>query len=221
MKDGVKVSSKEAAQIEAKTRAQATSTQWQKLRQWRLTASKFGEIAKITERRNLEKLCDLLYNPPNLTHVPAVRHGNTYESVALEQFSKVTGKKTLKSGLCIHPDFPYLGASPDSFVEGEDAVIECKCPYKGRHSKISPGEEFDFLEESGDCVRLKRNHNYYYQIIGQMKLAQKSHGYFVVYTFKDMFYEKIDYDDAFFNTMHAKLKSFHDEVYCPYIASKL
>lgn len=83
----------------------------------------------------LDKLCESLHDPPDLSHVPAIRHGNTYEEVALKKFSEITGKKLLRSGLCIHPAFPYLGASPDSFVEGEDAVVEAKCPFKGRNSK--------------------------------------------------------------------------------------
>ena len=177
---------------------------------------------KITARRDLEKLCDSLYDPPNLIQVPAIRHGQTYEKSAIKKFSEITGKEAIKSGLCIHPYYPYLGASPDSFVKDEDAVIEVKCPYRGRKSKIDAGENFDFLERVGDSLRLKRSHNYYYQVIGQMKLAQKSHCYFVVYTFADIFYEKIPFDNAFFmDIILPKLKGFYEEVYCPYVASKL
>ena len=218
----MKVSAEEVTQIEYQTRNQGSSTQWKKLREWRLTASKFGEIIKITARRDLEKLCDSLYDPPNLIKVPAVRHGQTYEATALKKFSEVTGKKLLRSGLCIHPFYPYLGASPDSFVQDEDAVVEVKCPYKARKCKIDAGGDIDFLERVGDCLRLKRNHNYYYQIIGQMKLAQKSHCYFCVYTFEDFFFEKITLDNAFFmGAMLPKLRAFFDDVYCPYVASKI
>ena len=198
---------------------------WGEERKWRLTASRFGEIVKITARRDLEKLCESLYNPRNLNHVPAVRHGQTHEQSALKKFSQITGKKAMKSGLCIHPYYPYLGASPDSFVEDEDAVIEVKCPYRARKSKIDAAVaagDIDFLEKVGGSLRLKRSHNYYYQVTGQMKLAQKSHCYFVVFTFEDIFYEKIALDNAFFmGVILPKLKGFHDEVYCPYVASKM
>ena len=93
---------------------------------------------------------------------------------------------------------------------------------KGETARVTAGEEFDFLEKVGDCIRLKRNHRYYAQIVGQMKLAQKTHGYFIVYTFKDFFYEKIPCDNSFFdNTLLPKLQHFYDKVYCPYVASKL
>ena len=218
----MKVSAEDATRIESQTRSQGSSTEWISQGEWRLTASKFGEIVKTTARRDLEKFCESLYDPPNLINVPAVRHGRTYEATALEKFSEVTGKKLLQSGLCIHPDFPYLGASPDSFVQDEDAVVEIKCPYKSRKCKIDAGEDIDFLERVGDCLRLKRGHNYYYQLTGQMKLAQKNHCYFCVYTFEDSFFEKITLDNEFFmNTMLPKLKAFYDNVYYPYVASKL
>ena len=124
MQEGIKVSTEQAAEIEEKTRSQAGSTEWQSEREWRLTASHFGAICKMTDRRDVEKFCKDMYDPPNLMHVPAIRHGLTYESVALEKFSEITGKKVLKSGLCVDPELPFIGATPDAFVEGEDAVIE-------------------------------------------------------------------------------------------------
>ena len=161
-----------------------------------------------------------MYDPPNL-NVPAIRHGRTYESKALKVFSEKTGRAILKSGLCVLPELPFLGATPDGFVQGEDAVCEVKCPYKARKCKISP-KQIDFLEEVDGKIRLKRNNDYFYQIIGQMKLSRRSHCYFIVYTFEDMFYEKIALDDDFFTEqMLPKLKSFYDNEYCPFVASAL
>ena len=163
-----------------------------------------------------------MYTPKNLLNVPAIRHGRTYESVALEKFSEITKKKVLPSGFCVDPAYPFLGASPDAFVEGESAVVEIKCPYNGRKKKIVPGKDFAFLEEVDGEIHLRRCHNYYYQIMGQMKLSKRSHCYFVVYTFEDMFYEKIDLDEEFFmSNMLPKLKEFYDQYYCPYLASVL
>ena len=217
MKEGVKVSAQEAAKIEEKTREQGGSDQWKLEREWRLTASNFGDICKVTDRRDIEKFCESMYNSKNLDHVPSVRHGQTYESIALEKFTEVTGKDIIKSGFCVHPDFPYLGASPDGFV-GDDAVAEVKCPYRIRNSKIEP-ENVDFLEWNGDKMRLKRTHKYYYQVVGQMKLSKRSQAFFIVYTFKDFFYEQIVLDEEFFKNMVTTLKDFYDQHYCPYVAS--
>ena len=222
MEEGIKVSSQKAAQIEENTRLQARSSQWQSEREWRLTASHFGEIVKVTDQRDMEIFCESMYFPKDLLRVPAIRHGRTYEGTALQKFAEVTGKKVLKSGFCVDPQYPFLGASPDAFIEGEDAVVEVKCPYAGRKSKISPGKHFSMLERVDGRVQLKRNNNYFFQIMGQMKLSRKTHGYFVVYTHKDLYYEKIEFDDVFFmNQMLPKLQEFYNEVYCPYIASVL
>ena len=218
MEEGIKVSEEQAAVIEAETRAQG-SQKWKSARKWRLTASNFGTICKATVNRDMRSLCKTMYDPPNLNS-PPIRHGRTYESQALKKFTEVTGKKVLPSGFCIHPDLPYLGASPDGYVEGEDAVVEAKCPFAGRKSKITPGKLFPFLENVNGNMRLKKTHSHFYQINGQMKLARRSHGYFIVYTHEDFFYERIDLDEDFFaKEMLPLLKGFYENEYCPYVAS--
>ena len=172
----------------------------------------------------MEKLSASMYDPKDLSGSPAIRHGNTYESVALKKFSEITGKNITKSGLCVDPELPYLGATPDGFVQDEDAIVEVKSPYVARRKKITSvtRKHFAFLEEVDGKMRLKRNHQYFFQIMGQMRLSKKSHGYFIVYTFEDLFYEKIDLDNELFNNvMLPKLKNFYDQEYCPYIASCL
>ena len=222
MEQGIKISVKEAALIEANTRDQSICGQWGKERENRLTASHFGEIITLTDRRDIALLCASMYEPKNLSHIPAIRHGNTYESVALQKFTEVTGKALKKSGFCVDPNIPYLGASPDSFLQDEDAVVEAKCPFVGRNQKIIAGKHFSFLERVGDQMRLKRTHKYYYQLVGEMKIAKKNVGYFIVYTYKDFFYERITLDEAFFNAeMLPKLKDFYFMHYLPYVASAL
>lgn len=75
--------------IESSTRSQSNSDLWFKEREWRLTASRFGEITKITERRNVEKLCQLLIGLNQVT-TSALNHGRTYESAAIKQLEKVS-----------------------------------------------------------------------------------------------------------------------------------
>ena len=53
-----------------------------------LTASRFGEISSITERRNIEKLCDSLYGVKEI-HSEAMAHGMIHEPLALEHLQTV------------------------------------------------------------------------------------------------------------------------------------
>ncbi len=47
-------------------------------------------------------------------------------------------------GLCVHPDFPYLGASPDGVVECDccgRGVMEIKCTFSCRERSFSKASE--------------------------------------------------------------------------------
>lgn len=57
-----KVTKEIAIQIEESTRMQSKSLTWFKKRKHRLTASNFGDIFKVSEQRDLVKMCDNLYS---------------------------------------------------------------------------------------------------------------------------------------------------------------
>lgn len=208
----------EAKQIEMSTKDQSQSKRWKEERSWRLTASKFGEICKSG---NPDALSQRLLNPPDLS-TPAVVHGRTYEDKAINLFSEKTGKKVLRSGLVIRPDFPHLGASPDGVVDGEGSILEVKCPYQGRQAAIKPGKFFPFLENRGGKTCLKKKHNYMYQVQGQLFVTKSSKCYFCVYTHKDFMIEEIEYDQQFvLNEMLPCLNNFNLKYFQPVIASTL
>ena len=151
----------------------------------------------------------------------AIRHGRMYEGAALEKFASLTKKKVLKCGLFILPELPFLGASPDGIVAGEDALIEIKCPFKAKGESISP-LNCDFLELRDGQMKLKKTNKYFYQVMGQMKIAKKKSCYFVVYSLKDMIIEQIEYEEDFFQDMMLpQLKEFYERFYVPCAAEKL
>lgn len=215
-----------AAIIEKETRGQHKSPRWKEEREWRLTASRFGEIIRATERRDPDVLAANIANPPNLDKVPAVQHGRTYEATAIEAFTTKTGKEVLACGLFIDPTYPFLGASPDGVVKDEDAVIEVKCPFTAKQEMIRPNKDlFPFLEyvdEEKTRFRLKRTHKYFYQVMGEMKLAKRSTCFFVIYTLVDLYIEEIKLDQDFFlNEMLPPLHQFFKEHYLPLVAAQM
>ena len=152
----------------------------------------------------------------------AVSHGKTYETVALKKFSEVTELQASPCGFFVCADYSFLGCSPDAVID-EESIIEIKCPFNGRNSKVVPGKFFPFLETrpNGE-IGLKRNHNFYYQILGQLAISKRKYCFFVVFTFVDIFIEKIQFDPEFFkNHMLPKLTTFFENHYRPFIASKL
>ncbi len=129
-----------------------------------------------------------------------------------------------KCGIFVDPELSFLGASPDGITDNGAGLIEVKCPYVGRDSAIQPGKNFPFLckDESGEKFELRRTHNYFYQVQGQLGIAKRSYCYFIVYTLKDFFVQKIEFDRDFFSVeMLPKLRLFYTEQYRPYVASNL
>ena len=57
------------------------------------------------------------------------RHGNDNEDMVRDKAMAVLGMKVLEFGLLVHPELPWLGASPDG-VTTCGSLIEIKCPYK-------------------------------------------------------------------------------------------
>ena len=80
-------------------------------------------------------------------------------------------------GLFVSLDKGYLAASPDGIV-GKDGLVEVKCPIICRDNNIEDLARQDIsfclqYDETEDKLRLKRNHNYYYQIQGQLHIANR------------------------------------------------
>jgi hypothetical protein len=120
VQERIKVTAEGASKIEQQTREQSHCQKWKEKRKWRLTASRFGEICKATERRDMAKLSDSLFSPPHLTG-DAVVHGKTFEQTAINRFTEVLGKTVEKCGLFIDKTNP-----PDGLVDddGEDALTK-------------------------------------------------------------------------------------------------
>ena len=149
-------------------------------------------------------------------------HGKQYESKAIKMFEKKYELKCKKCGLFIRPDLPFLGATPDGIID-DDTLIEVKCPYTGRQKPIVPGKCFPFLGyDSQGAVVLKQTSNYYYQIQGQLYIAQRKKCYFIVYTFKDLFVQVINVDREYCKfSLIPKLDLFFETHYKPFLASKI
>lgn len=82
-----------------------------------------------------------------------------------------------------------MAASPDGLV-GDDCIIEIKCPFSIRdYTPENAYEEkkIKYLEKKNEKLVLKKNHDYFYQIQGQLHITQKKYCYFVVWTPKGKF----------------------------------
>ncbi|PFX13539.1 hypothetical protein AWC38_SpisGene22368 [Stylophora pistillata] len=178
------ITDEEAAQIERETKGQSSSRSWKEHREGRITASNFKDVSSktdcLTRVRGTVKpkttplVSKLIYGSESLDHVPAVKWGQDNEDKAFRNLhaiglSKHRNCKLTKSGLHVMKGKPYIGASPDGFMECSccgKAVLEIKCPYSIRKSSATESwSETDFLELRNDAIQLKRDHKYYLRMM--------------------------------------------------------
>ena len=154
-----------------------------------------------------------MLNPTsNISYIGAVKHGIRCEPLAVSLLqNKFPQAKIQECGLSVHPRHPFLAASPDrliSFPSGKIYVVEVKCPFSAFQQQISH-ETVDYLELESGNLQLKKSHQYYYQIQGQLACCQMLEAILVIYT-GDIKVIKISRDDKFVESMISKLVSFYN-----------
>jgi len=106
--------------------------------------------------------------------------------MAKEAFESLFSVQVLPAGLFVDEQYNFLAGSPDGLV-GENEIIEIKCPHNSKDMTPLQGvvaKKIKFLNicnNNGD-LQLNKNHNYYYQIQGQLRVANKLSCYFIVWT---------------------------------------
>ena len=167
--------------IVAGTDVQSSYSSWSLVREWRLTASNFGEILKFCNRslqRNCNPAPSLMRRfvcPTSLDGVHSVMWGRDNEPAAISFFEESTGKKVVKSGIWLH-ESGVLGASPDGLV-GSTETVEVKCPYRWRSSDnlstvITSETDYIVFYKDGEW-HLREDHVYYDQIQGQLYFSRR------------------------------------------------
>jgi len=205
-------------QLEENSRGQSTSELWKAERRKRVTASNFGKICKMRATTSSQKtVVSLLYS--EFKGTAATRYGIEHEGAAIAELQELIGMAVEECGLFVDQEYPFLAASPDGTI-GEHGLVEIKCPANAktytpaeaaRNNKITSCT----VDENGD-IHLKKNHNYYYQVQGQLHITRKRFCLFVLWTPKGISVEKIVKDDQFWKEkMETQLVTFFTECLLP------
>jgi len=158
---------------------------WQRLRSVRLTASKFGSIVK--RQSKFEKLVETIHYKLLPGAVAALEWGRSHEDTARDAY--INSKMSIKTyqvhhtGVHISTEHPWLAASPDELVEDpsevdgrNQGILEIKCPYSARtltpEAACQDINRFCSNIEYGH-IALKKQHNYYYQVQGQLAITKR------------------------------------------------
>ena len=151
--------------------------------------------------------------------VASVRYGRENESIALNQLANQENIVIDKCGLFLDNDHSYLGASPDGVV-GSDILIEIKCPSSASGIPCDEAikkKKITFWKYQNDTFIVQKTHNCYYQIQGQLHIANRRKCLFPVWTGPNFPLKvvTIERDDDFWrDKMVNQLKIYFLECFC-------
>ena len=193
--------------------------EWATSRHSLLTASNFY---KVLSKRNgtdcAPTVEDIMY-PKDLSKKPQIKYGRENEKNAIAALKNSREDLVIVDslGLFQNEKYPWIAATPDGLifdkskpVNNQWGTLEVKCPYSCRDSV--PEDAKHLFAKNG---KLKRTHQYYRQIQGQMGCAGVSWAMFVVWTEKKIHTETIYLDKLEWEKSLVKLDHFWTNAYAP------
>ena len=127
---------------------QQRSEEWFKARKGMITGSQAGAIMGLSPFMTPDDVMRRMVREYHGAESEfqgnvATEYGTHHEPGAMVEYTMETGNVIEDCGFIVHPEYLWLGASPDGLI-GEDGVAEIKCPY-GQANKNPP--KFKTLDE--------------------------------------------------------------------------
>lgn len=207
--------------VQEQTVTQSSCGIWHLLRKKRITASKFGIVAKRVA--NFDSLAKQL-NPTRFIQTAAMKRGIQLEPHAAMVYANSAkgGRVNLfPSGLIIHPKCPWLGCSPDRKVYDLDAINHGQNPFGLLEIKVVKEGETTFdnvrylvKDQLTNLYSLKTTDIYFYQVQCQLGLTGLQWCDFFSYIRDDLYVcTRIAFDKEFFQKAKDKVDSFFFQYY--------
>lgn len=211
----LKLDAENRFQIERDTVLQSGCALWFEMRKMRVTASYFGRILNVRSSSSYKNIANaILYGSFRSKYTD---YGTANESNAIGQMMTQQKVEIVKCGLFIHKKYPCLAASPDGLID-HNGMVEIKCPWSAADMTVTEGIATGKINvwkktnknDPNEMPVLNVNHAYYYQVQGQLEIAEKDYCLFGVWTPKELRVEKIYRDKDFFKKkMLKKLLTFY------------
>lgn len=193
---------------------------WLNERRIRITAS---NAKSFFTAKSLDNLINRhLWSNTNLANIPAIRYGKVSEPLAFDEYKRVTNYDVRKCGFFTNKSFPGLGCSPDGLVYDKNgnivSLIEIKCPIKIRDTSpwninnIKNCDKMCYTVIGINSIRLKRNHEYYFQIQLSLAVMELESCDFIVWSSHGITFETIKRNDNLISALTKKLENIHKNV---------
>lgn len=177
------------------------SPEWFEARKKKLTGSNIGAALGLNPWKTPDDLIRQMVREyhgaePEFVGNAATEFGTAHEPLALLDYEMETGNTVKGCGFFVHPEFNWLGASPDGLID-DHGIIETKSPY-GLRDEASP--KFKSLEEQP---------HYHAQVQTEMACAGRQWCDFYQWAPNGDQLEHVDYDPLWFNENLPKLEAFY------------
>ncbi|XP_076549399.1 uncharacterized protein LOC117605294 [Osmia lignaria lignaria] len=205
---------------ETNTREQNDSDLWRTLKEELLTASNFGAVCGMRQTTSCAAMVKNILYPPSVD-TATMKYGRDKEHIARKDVANAMKTRIRTCGLFIDRDIPYLGASPDGFIE-DDGLLELKCPQSAENlTAIDAIETIRHLRnifDKRDIQEMNSKHQYFYRVQGQLHVTQRKYCIFAIWTPKSIHMIHVNRADAFWtNHMEPFLTRFYEECMLPEI----
>lgn len=195
----MELSDQQRDKLQKQTTDPSSSQEWFENRKNTLTASMFGKVCKRKENISCAPLVKAIVKPQKFSNVPSITYGRDNEQTALTQLSLQENVTIARCGLYIHKTLQYLGASPDGIYkdkDGKTVLIEVKCPFSAKNMRseeaIKAKKKFWKCNTRKNTIVIDKNHDYYFQIQGQINITEVDMCLFAVWTGEE-YSMKVDY----------------------------
>lgn len=175
------------------------SEAWFKARVGVITGSRVGSIIGVNPYQTAnEVMRDMVRETfgaeKEFNGNAATNHGERMEPIACAFYEKITGNKVFETGIIMHDDYPWLGASPDGLIS-TDGGLEIKCPYWAK-------EPYSVHDKP----------SYYAQCQHVMEVCGLDWMDFFCYISEDVYlHERLEREDGWFKKNLPIFEAFHKE----------
>ncbi len=225
------------------TQEQSKSKLWFQARKYRITASKCKTVCLLGDNlpsSHAKQFKWRFFNwiqkngwYPNFVQTNDMQYGINEEPKARLAYTQATGNQVQETGFWVNKKFPYLGASPDGLIMGNDGkvigLIEIKCLKILKEKSVEDlvkeknGGEIPSYVLNNQCftfdgnnLKLRESHIYYYQVQLQMLVTDLNFCDFVLHSPKGSpSIQRITRDEKLMNRLCHSLSGFWHKVLAP------